>query len=736
MRPNFYKAVLAVILFSTSFIIESRAGQVFGTVIGESVVYNLPFRAHGEFVITKKCLSGVAILQYIEYQIYCAPDGVDIVSQTVCLINGQTVITLMLSNGQTVIYDQFTGTVIQSNNIPDLGLQAPLEITGDALYVRSYNYVSKSVDHGQSWVVDTLGLNGAYLYSICTDTAQNVYVAANNGLYGQTANGNSWTRNTNFPANNCDLVFVDRQNRLFAATLSMLYSSTNSGLSFQPDTAGIGHVRVNSIGDDAFGNIYLIVSSTGLYNGDRIYRSLGGTQPFERIDQPLTALNFDSYTVPFMQVSGDTVLFAATAYGSFYSLDSGTTWTVANRGISAESFFGLAQANNGNMITTTHLGCFSSTNAADTAWNQVYPQNGYAGGQPLFKDNTGALYTEGGTLLTDFNSQTRMVVRSTDNGVSWQPDTLGISQIHMFKWFVDETGTQHGAQFGNGVGPIGLFSKPVGQAWAIDTTGFHSGNSDQPTAFGTNGNGKIYFSNTTQSAFTPLWSKQGAGNWALDTIGLNDEAYDFAHTSSNTMYLGAYTGVWKQTGNSWVKLPNPNGSTLSAFAVAVDASNTLWAAFSYFDAYYNSIGLGVYYTNNDGATWLTPSFDIDTVTFLKLVAIGDSVYGLSYYNGAYLFDKSFATEAGPVLKQQNGIHVFPNPGYNYFIFQFDVNEEENATLEIFNSLGQKVGAATNTKCVKGTNEIRFDNKQLATGSYFYHLTTSCTMYSGKLVVVH
>src|ERR1019366_1579640 len=101
------------------------------------------------------------------------------------------------------------------------GAQPPQRITGDALYVTSYNYVSKSIDHGQTWAIDTAGLNGVYLYSICTDTFQKVYLAANTGLLTQDANSDTWVLNSNYPATNCALVYVDKLNRLFAASGNM-----------------------------------------------------------------------------------------------------------------------------------------------------------------------------------------------------------------------------------------------------------------------------------------------------------------------------------------------------------------------------------------------------------------------------------------------------------------------------------------------------------------------------------
>jgi hypothetical protein len=52
-----------------------------------------------------------------------------------------------------------------------------IKIDGDALYVLATAITYVSRDIGQTWQVDTTGLNGAYINDFSLDTLQYVYVA-------------------------------------------------------------------------------------------------------------------------------------------------------------------------------------------------------------------------------------------------------------------------------------------------------------------------------------------------------------------------------------------------------------------------------------------------------------------------------------------------------------------------------------------------------------------------------
>src|SRR5207245_2675321 len=132
----------------------------------------------------------------------------------------------------------------------------------------------------------------------------------------------------------------------------------------------------------------------------------------------------------------------------------------------------------------------------------------------------GIIYTYGDRIRpSDLTNSPRVVVKSTDNGLTWSPDTAGLSTISMNSWFVDENGTQHASK-GN-VGAVQLYSKTSGGSWAPDMMGFASTTNEQATTcWGTDNNGTIYVgTNSTQGKV--LWKKTGTSSWILDTTGLH-----------------------------------------------------------------------------------------------------------------------------------------------------------------------------------------------------------------------
>ncbi|WP_369676012.1 hypothetical protein, partial [Enterococcus faecium] len=72
-----------------------------------------------------------------------------------------------------------------------------------------------------------------------------------------------------------------------------LYYTTDQGATWHQSNTGLpSGAKIASIGDDPAGNIYVIVNSGYAYTGgDKVYRSMGGTGTFVRIDQNLSALN-------------------------------------------------------------------------------------------------------------------------------------------------------------------------------------------------------------------------------------------------------------------------------------------------------------------------------------------------------------------------------------------------------------------------------------------------------------
>jgi hypothetical protein len=65
---------------------------------------------------------------------------------------------------------------------------------------------------------------------------------------------------------------------------------------------------------------------------------------------------------------------------------------------------------------------------------------------------------------------------------------------------------------------------------------------------------------------------------------------------------------------------------------------------------------------------------------------------------------------------------YPNPFNPTTMIRFGIPVEENVTVEIFNSSGQRVASLFNGKLNAGYHEVKWDASNVASGVYFYQIT--------------
>lgn len=65
---------------------------------------------------------------------------------------------------------------------------------------------------------------------------------------------------------------------------------------------------------------------------------------------------------------------------------------------------------------------------------------------------------------------------------------------------------------------------------------------------------------------------------------------------------------------------------------------------------------------------------------------------------------------------------YPNPFNPATNIKFNLPEAENVTLKIYNQTGEEVATLIDNTVMKGTNTVRLDGSNLASGVYFYRLS--------------
>ncbi len=621
------------------------------------------------------------------------------------------------------------------------------KLTGDAVYALGTPWSSSSPllwvsrDSMRTWQIDTAGLMSANLQDVSLDTAQYAYGATDHGLFKENPDSNVWHKVTSFTqATNLTSVFVDRENRiLVAGSGSGLYLSTDNGTSWSSDASGVGTYQVNLLADDAFHNLY-VTASQFAFSTSHVYVSAGGTGAWHIADTSISRIvgNTSFQTMSFNSISGDSILVAGTSFGVFLSSDQGTTWTMNNSGIRAEHMYGMARTGSGKTLLSTALGIFSNT-PPDTSWNKTYPQNGFESSLPLYHDTLGNIYTTDPAIpLTSGNGATA-VVKSTDGGASWSPDTAGLSAVNGGTLFyIDEAGGQHSAGYKFSTANMYVWSKPLNGSWTIDTTGFPTSGS-YPVSMTSDRNGYLYVSGTISTARV-LRRPIGGGTWVVDTSGIPQSVNYFGNMTPGTGgdvfgVVGYYgPGLMRRSAGTWrnFSLP-PSLASQYITGVCVDKSGVVFVAFV---DYYNA-PVGVYFTTDNGASWTHAG--LDSVYVTSLVSFGDSTYALSSNAGAFYVGKNPSVTNGvQTASSPRSFELFqnyPNPFNPTTAISFQLPAVSKVSLKIYDLLGRQVETLVNREMTPGVYQVSFDGSKLASGVYFYRLRAGNFVQTRKLLLL-
>jgi hypothetical protein len=87
------------------------------------------------------------------------------------------------------------------------------------------------------------------------------------------------------------------------------------------------------------------------------------------------------------------------------------------------------------------------------------------------------------------------------------------------------------------------------------------------------------------------------------------------------------------------------------------------------------------------------------------------------------------------LNWENFITLAPNPASNYSLISFPVNANGNVTLDVYNTMGQRVSSEVVTATV-GMNSFRVNTADLSNGQYIVRLQSANGVAEVALQVQH
>jgi photosystem II stability/assembly factor-like uncharacterized protein len=231
------------------------------------------------------------------------------------------------------------------------------------------------------------------------------------------------------------------------------------------------------------------------------------------------------------------------------------------------------------------------------------------------------------------------------------------------------------------------------------------------------------------------YTTDGGVNWPLATENIATGTLDLEDVvmiNSTTGYAVGDNGTLVKTvdgGANWLVQTVPWG-TKNLLDIEFNTPNRLWVA---------GVDQLCYYSTDGGANWtsadVTPialTYDVMTVHFQG--PAGVLWVGCQYSN---VYSRSDAAVTGtdspklPFALNQN----YPNPFNPSTTITFATALDGRVGLNVYDVSGRLVATVMNENLKAGTHTVTFNADRLATGVYFYKLSTSSGEITRKMVIV-
>jgi Secretion system C-terminal sorting domain len=386
------------------------------------------------------------------------------------------------------------------------------------------------------------------------------------------------------------------------------------------------------------------------------------------------------------------------------------------------------------------------------------------GGPPISRSNQ-ALEANGQNIFSGTNQG---MVRSTTGGGNWINIDNGLTSINVntVKYFTDFPDPS-GSLFA-GSGKV-FWSTNNGDLWSVypnDTTNVPA----NPSIYTILNRQNQIWIGTSKG----VYYQQGSGTWTAVNSGFpfgeNISVYSLIN-NGNDIFAGSDRGVFKLVDTSWVEKNNGltntfvnslarsnnylfAGGGISSSGIYISSDNgDNWniipnspAATAILtigpNVFAGSFGDGVWLSTNYGSSWnqINDGFSGSAYYVLSLAENGEYIYAGT--NAASVWKRALSEIITAVNEKKNILpnyynlsQNYPNPFNPSTTISFSIPQEEVVSLKIYNSLGQELESLIDKKKPAGSYSVSFDAGKLASGIYFYRISTGSYSQTRKMILV-
>ncbi len=678
-----------------------------------------------------------------------------------------------------VMFFCFINLFAQWEKAPDLYLPNLQYKTYDMVFADSLLFVginkgwAKSSNFGGTWdahIYSNYGNNYEFAYDGTT-----LFRLAENALYKSNDLGATWeyisvagdvsgSRSLEAFGNTVCLVSNYLLNGSPVFKISVTKDHGNNWLEFSPST---GHYNV---ADVALSNEYAFIgtisngiikcsldgstcnlANVGLGNlsiitlqriGNRLFASTWGGLYISDNDAAswriASAAPPDNYFTRFY--SKDNVLFGSSNGGVFVSYDNGDTW---QRLTSVGKYNFTTINGKGNVVIagTEKQGLYISTDLGQS-WSVNYVS------KKLFV----GFFSCGGNILYARASSNEVdgLFRLRENSEQW--DSLGMGEHDPVDILVDNTTLYMG-------GYDGIYkSDDEGNNWTkissylFDVQRMIKTSSGWLVASYSSG---LQFSKNNMYT----WGRLSPGDFTYNPrteLAAEDDLIVMSSTmerrvSSN--FGDSWFSTYSFKDITWIKIlhnkffisgtiPGLYRSSDYGATWQLSATDSLYKMIYdfmiYEDKIYLLINSGVYYSADDGETWIKTGEGLPTSTSGRLGITNNYLYA-NLNSGMYRIKRNEIVSVesqeeitpGSFSLAQN----FPNPFNPSTTISFSLPSAQNVTLKVYDILGKEIATLVNEYKQAGSYSINFNAKNLSSGVYLYQIQAGNLIDTKKMILI-